>query len=147
MRCLYWAVALCVATAPLTAAPLVAYVVEDDAIAAPLTSAPGDAARGRAVVASRQIGTCVLCHAGPFPEERLPATIAPDLRGVAARLSPGQIRLRLVDSSRVNPQTVMPAYYRQDGLNRVAAAFADRPVLTAQQIEDAVAFLTTLTEP
>ena len=147
MRCLYWAVALCVATAPLTAAPLVDYVVEDDAIAAPLTSVPGDAARGRVVVASRQTGTCVLCHAGPFPEERLPATIAPDLRGVAARLSPGQIRLRLVDSSRVNPQTVMPAYYRQDGLNRVAAAFADRPVLTAQQIEDAVAFLTTLTEP
>lgn len=135
------------ATAPLTAAPLVDYVVEDDAIAAPLTSVPGDAARGRAVVASRQTGTCVLCHAGPFPEERLPASIAPDLRGVAARLSPGQIRLRLVDSSRVNPQTVMPAYYRQDGLNRVAAAFADRPVLTAQQIEDAVAFLTTLTEP
>lgn len=117
-----------------------------DAIPAPLTDTPGDPARGRAVVESRQLGTCVLCHAGPFPAERLPATIGPDLRGVGSRLTPAQIRLRLVDPARLNPDSVMPAYFRVDGLVRVAPAFRGRSVLTAQQIEDAVAFLLTLKE-
>ena len=117
-----------------------------DAIPAPLTDQPGDPARGRAVVESRQLGTCVLCHAGPFPAERLPATIGPDLRGVGSRLTAAQIRLRLVDPARLNPDSVMPAYFRVDGLVRVGPAFRGRSVLTAQQIEDAVAFLVTLKE-
>jgi len=121
-------------------------VVVGDAIVAPLTDVPGDAVRGRAVVAGRQVGTCVLCHAGPFPEERLPASIAPDLHGVGERLTPGQIRLRLVDPSVVNPDTVMPAYFRTEGLVRVGRAWQGRPVLSAQQIEDAVAYLATLKE-
>ncbi len=121
-------------------------VVVGDAIPAPLTAAPGDAARGRVVVASRQVGTCVLCHAGPFPQERLPASIAPDLHGVADRLTPGQIRLRLVDPSVVNPETVMPAYFRTEGQVRVGRQWQGKPVLSAQQIEDAVAFLATLKE-
>jgi sulfur-oxidizing protein SoxX len=123
-----------------------AFEVVGDAIPAPLTAEAGDPVRGRAVVAGRQVGTCVLCHAGPFPEERLPATIAPDLRGVADRLSAGQIRLRLVDPRLVNPETVMPAYFSQEGLVRVGRAWQGRTVLTAQQIEDAVAFLMTLKE-
>ncbi len=123
-----------------------AFEVVGDAIPAPLTAEAGDPVRGRAVVAGRQVGTCVLCHAGPFPEERLPATLAPDLRGVADRLSAGQIRLRLVDPRLVNPQTVMPAYFSLEGLVRVGRAWQGRTVLTAQQIEDAVAFLMTLKE-
>lgn len=123
-----------------------AFQVVGDAIPAPLTDLPGDPVRGRAVVAGRQVGTCVLCHAGPFPEERLPASIAPDLRGVADRLSAGQIRLRLVDPRVVNPDTVMPAYFSQQGLVRVGRAWQGRTALTAQQIEDAVAFLMTLKE-
>ena len=123
-----------------------AFEVVGEAIPAPLTAEAGDPVRGRAVVAGRQVGTCVLCHAGPFPEERLPATIAPDLRGVADRLSAGQIRLRLVDPRLVNPETVMPAYFSQEGLVRVGRAWRGRTVLTAQQIEDAVAFLMTLKE-
>ena len=123
-----------------------AFEVVGDAIPAPLTDVAGDPVRGRAVVAGRQVGTCVLCHAGPFPDERLPATIAPDLRGVADRLSAGQIRLRLVDPRVVNPATVMPAYFSQAGLVRVGRAWQGRTALTAQQIEDAVAFLMTLKE-
>lgn len=80
------------------------------------------------------------------PAERLPATIGPDLRGVGSRLTAGQIRLRLVDSSVLNPETVMPAYHRMDGLVRVGQAWRGRPVLSAQQIEDAVAWLVTLKE-
>jgi len=121
-----------------------AYAVVGDAIPAPLAGARGDAVRGRAIVVNRQLGLCLLCHSGPFPEERFQGTIGPDLRGVARRLSEGQIRLRIVDPSRLNPDTIMPAYFRTEGLTRVAPAFRGKPVLGAGEIEDVVAFLLTL---
>ena len=120
--------------------------VVGDAIPASLTGAKGDAARGRAIVANRQVGLCLLCHSGPFPEERLQGTMAPDLKGAGQRWSEGQLRLRIVDAGRLNPDTIMPPYYRIDGLTRVAPAFRGKPVLTAEQIEDVVAFLATLRE-
>ena len=115
-----------------------------EAIPESLTGAKGDPGRGRAIVANRQVGLCLLCHSGPFPEERFQGNLAPDLTGVGARLSSGQIRLRIVDASRVNPQTIMPAYYRTENLQRVAPAYRGKTVLSAQQIEDIVAFLATL---
>jgi L-cysteine S-thiosulfotransferase len=115
-----------------------------DAIPDSLTGAAGDAGRGRAIVASRQVGLCLLCHTGPFPEERFQGSLAPDLRGAGSRWSAGQLRLRLVDSSRLKPDTIMPSYYRIDHLKRVGQAWQGKPVLTAQEIEDVVAFLTTL---
>ena len=121
-----------------------AIVISGDAIETPLSGVRGDAERGRAIVANRQVGLCLLCHTGPFPEERFQGSIAPSLAGVGARLNEGQIRLRIVDASRVNSDTVMPPYYRSVGLNRVSANFRDKPILSAQQIEDVVAFLTKL---
>ncbi len=115
-----------------------------DAIPESLTGAKGDPTRGRAIVASRQIGLCLLCHSGPFPEERFQGNLAPDLRGAGRRWSEGQLRLRIVDSGRLNPSTIMPAYHRTEGLVRVAPAYRGKPVLSAAQIEDVVAFLTTL---
>ena len=126
------------------ATELAAYTVDGDSIELPLTGQAGDAARGRQVVANRQIGLCLLCHSGPFPEERFQGTIGPSLAGVGDRLSPGQIRLRIVNAGRLNPDTVMPPYYQVDGLNRVGRAWRDKPVLSAEQIEDVVAFLATL---
>jgi sulfur-oxidizing protein SoxX len=114
-----------------------------DEIPAPLNGAKGDPARGRAIVANRQVGLCLLCHSGPFPEERFQSNLAPDLRS-AARLTEGQIRQRIVDPTKVNPQSIMPAYYRSEGLTRVAPAFRGKTVLTAEQIEDIVAYLITL---
>ena len=114
-----------------------------DSIPASLTGAKGDAARGRAIVANRQVGLCLLCHTGPFPEERFQGDLAPDLRN-SARLTEGEIRLRIVDSTKVNPQSIMPAYYKSEGLTRVAPAFRGKTVLTAEQIEDVVAYLITL---
>ena len=131
-------------TAEAADAPLVPYEIVGDAIPASLTGAPGDPERGRAIVGDRRVGLCLLCHAGPFPEPRLHGTLAPDLRGVGSRLSPGQLRLRLVDAARLNPETIMPPYYRTGGLFRVAPAYAGKPILDAAQIEDAVAFLATL---
>ena len=120
------------------------FTIVEDAIPEPLTGRRGDAARGRAIVLSRQTGLCLLCHSGPFPEERFQGNIAPDLAGAGARWSEGQLRLRMVDSQRVNPATIMPSYYRSEGLNRVGSAWRGKPVLTAEQIEDVVAFLVTL---
>jgi sulfur-oxidizing protein SoxX len=129
---------------PARAEPLQPYEIVGDAIAAPLTATPGDAARGRAIVVNRRVGLCLLCHSGPFPEEKLQGNLAPDLGGTGSRWSAGQLRLRLVDASRLNPDTIMPPYYRVDGLDRVAPAFRDKPIFSAQQIEDVVAFLATL---
>lgn len=109
-----------------------------------LEGAVGDAARGRAIVASRQTGLCLLCHGGPFPEERFQGNLAPDLAGAGRRWSTAQLRLRLVDPRRLNPESIMPAYYRTEGLTRVSRAWEGKPVLNAQQVEDVVAWLATL---
>lgn len=116
----------------------------DDAMPDSLTGAKGDPARGRAIVANRQVGLCLLCHNGPFPEERFQGNLAPDLKGAGSRFSEGQLRLKIADPGRVNPATIMPAYHRTEGLVRVAPAYRGKPVLSAEQIEDVVAFLTTL---
>jgi sulfur-oxidizing protein SoxX len=92
----------------------------------------------------RRLGACLLCHTGPFPEEKFQGDLAPDLSGAGSRWSEGQLRLRLVDATRLNPDTIMPPYYRVDGLVRVGSAWRGKPILTAEQIEDVVAFLLTL---
>ena len=140
------AMALAAATAAAAAGDTVLrpFSVSGDAIPLSLTGAPGDAVRGKAIVTSRQTGLCLLCHSAPLPEEKFQGTIGPDLKGAGSRNTEGQLRLRIVDSSAVNPGTIMPAYYRLDGLERVAPAFRGRTVLTAEQIEDVVAFLMTL---
>jgi sulfur-oxidizing protein SoxX len=119
-------------------------VVVGDGIPLPLTATPGDAVRGRAIFASRQTGLCLLCHSAPIAEERFQGNLATDLAGAGARWSEAQLRLRLVDARRLNPASMMPAYYRVDGLQRVGEAWQGRPVLSAQQIEDVVAWLGTL---
>ena len=121
------------------------YAVTGDAIAMSLTGAPGDPARGRAAVVNRQ-STCILCHRGPFPEERFQGDLAPSLAGSGSRWSEGQLRLRLVDASSLNPATIMPSYYRIDGLARVGPAWRSKPILSAEQIEDIVAYLASLRE-
>ncbi len=137
------AAAVCIAC-PASAQDLPRLTVVGDAIPSSLTGAKGDPARGRAITLSRRSGLCILCHRGPFPEERFQGDLAPDLRGVGGRLSEGQLRLRIVDSSRVNAATIMPAYFRTLGLIRVAPEYRGKPVLGADEIEDVVAFLSTL---
>jgi L-cysteine S-thiosulfotransferase len=121
------------------------YTVTDDAIAKSLTGAPGDPARGRALVVARS-STCILCHSGPFPEQQFQGDLAPSLAGAGSRASAGQLRLRLVDASRLNAATIMPSYYRIDGLQRVGTTWREKPILSAEQIEDMVAYLASLRE-
>ncbi|MEZ5909864.1 MAG: sulfur oxidation c-type cytochrome SoxX [Hyphomicrobiaceae bacterium] len=120
-------------------------VVVGDGIPAPLTTATASPERGREVVRDRERGNCEICHALPEAgAARFQGDVGPPLAGVGRRLSVAQLRLRLVDGARINPQTIMPSYHRVTGLARVAAAYRGRPVLTAQEIEDAVAYLATL---
>ncbi len=114
-----------------------------DGIDAPLLGLQGNPVRGAAVVA-RQSSTCVLCHAGPYPNPHLQGNIGPDLHGVGARLTSAQLRLRLVDAAQANPDTVMPSFYTTKRLTRVGPAWRDRPILSAAEVEDAVAYLATL---
>ena len=118
--------------------------IKDGSIIDTLSAEPGNSARGRAIVASRQSGLCLLCHSGPFPEERFQGNLAPELTTSVARLTAPQLRARIVNAAHFNPQTIMPAYYRVDHLNRVAPKFVGQTILSGQEIEDVIAFLMTL---
>ena len=132
------------AVAAVTAVVMASPARAQEGIPRSLTGAPGDPVRGRAIVTNRQVGMCLLCHSGPFPEERFQGNLAPDLAGAGRRWSEGELRLRIVDPRRINPATIMPAYHRTDGLVRVAPAWRGKPILSAEQVEDVVAFLVTL---
>jgi L-cysteine S-thiosulfotransferase len=130
---------------PASAQTLRPYAIVGDAIPEPLTNARGDVARGRALVVERT-STCILCHSGPFPEQKFQGDLAPSLAGSGSRWSEAQLRLRLVDASSLNAATIMPSYYRLDGLARVGPAWRGKPILSAEQIEDIVAYLASLRE-
>ena len=139
----FFALALALMAGP-AAAQQVGHQIVDDSIPRSLTGRPGDAARGRAIVANRSVGLCLLCHSGPIAGERFQGDLAPSLAGAGSRWSEGQLRLRIVDGSRLNGDTIMPAYYRTEGLFRVAGNFEGKTILTAAQVEDVVAYLVTL---
>lgn len=124
--------------------PVANVIVEGDTIAAPLDGKIGAADRGRAIVLDRRVGNCLICHRVPVASEPFQGDLGPDLSGVGTRLSAGQIRLRLVDQTRLNPETLMPPYHRIADLTRVAERFQGKPVLNAQEIEDVVAWMLTL---
>ncbi len=124
-----------------------AFDVLGDGIPQPLSATPGDALRGRALVADRRVGLCLLCHSAPIAEERFQGNLAPPLAGAGQRWTAAQLRLRVVDNRRLNPGSLMPAFHRPATLGpaqRVATAFRGQPILNAQQVEDVVAYLETL---
>jgi len=119
--------------------------VSEGGIERPLASSPGDPERGRSLVVNREAGACTLCHA--VPGERAFGNLAPTLAGVGSKLTIAQMRLRVADSTRLNPETLMPAYYRTEAQRQVAAAYRDKTILSAQEVEDVVAYLASLKEP
>ena len=126
---------------------MASYRIDGDEVRASLTGAAGDAGRGRSIVLNRNEGACLLCHSLPPSElgaEPFMGNLAPSLAGVGSRMTAGQLRLRMIDSTRINSATIMPAYYRIEGLNQVALAYRGKPVLSAGQIEDVVAYLRQL---
>ncbi len=138
--------ALAVLAGCVTPGALAPYTVSGNGISAPLTAANAaapDSARGRALLVSRE-SNCILCHAAPETGERFFGNLGPPLSGVGTRLTAAQMRLRIVDPLFFNEESIMPAYYRVDGLNRVAETYRGLPVLNAAQIEDVIAYLLTL---
>lgn len=129
-------------------AAAVNFTVVGDGIPEPLTTTPGDAARGRAIIVNRQVGLCLLCHSGPFdrsPEEKAQGNLAADLSGAGNRNSAAQLRLRIADAQRLNPASLMPRFHVVDSdAPLVGRSWRGKPVLDAQQVEDVVAFLQTL---
>lgn len=121
-------------------------VTEDFAIPASLTGEPGNPDEGKLVVINRKLGNCLSCHTMPIPEEQFHGETGPSLWGVGARYTPEELRLRVVDPKALNPDSMMPAFYKVKGLHRVKPGFEDQPILTAKQVEDVVAYLATLTE-
>ena len=145
----YFAAALLVACAtagtPAGADELVAYkVVDGEQIPISLTGKPGDPAKGRAVAINTKLGNCLACHKMPIPEQQFHGEVGPDLAGVAGRFSEGELRLRVVDSKKLNPETIMPAFYRNSGFHRVMKKFQGKSMLNAEQVEDVIAYLMTL---
>jgi L-cysteine S-thiosulfotransferase len=126
------------------AGTLAEYQVSDGALAQPLTNQPGVPARGRTVVLDPARGNCLICHPMPIAEAEFQGDVGPDLAGVASRYSASEIRLRVVDAKRLNPDSIMPAYYRVEGLYWVLNQYRGKPILTAQEVEDVVAYLMTL---
>jgi len=115
--------------------------IDDDAIPAPLTSQPGDPLVGETVFSDRESGHCVLCHAVSGLDVEFQGDVGPDLSTVGDRLSPGQLRLRVVDYQLVRPGALMPSYYRIHNLHQVGTAYEGETILSAQDIEDIVAYL------
>lgn len=138
-----FAVALAL-SGPAAAQEMVSFKVVDNAVAQPLTDKPGDVKNGRNVVVGMRKGNCLACHVMPIPEEPFHGLVGPDLTGVASRLNEGELRARIINAKLMNSDTAMPAFYRVDGLNRVAKAHQDKTILTAQEVEDVVAYLKTL---
>ncbi|HET9046098.1 MAG TPA: sulfur oxidation c-type cytochrome SoxX [Casimicrobiaceae bacterium] len=124
--------------------PPSALKVVGDGIPDPVAATPGDAARGRSLMLARDPANCLLCHAMPDPAARFAGDLGPPLAGIGGRLTIPQLRLRVADIIRLNPATIMPSYYRVDGLSLVASAYRGKPILTAAEIEDVVAYLATL---
>ena len=139
------AVVFCaVAASGARAGELVKYQVVVDAIPQSLTGKAGDSAKGRKTAINRRKGNCLACHVMPIPEQADHGQVGPPLNEVASRLSAGQIRLRIVDSKVVNPDTIMPAFYRIKGLHRVQKKWQGKTIISAQDVEDVTAYLMTL---
>lgn len=139
-----WLAATFLAATPVFGNELVSYEIVGDAVPKALGGFVGDPQRGKVIVLDRRRGNCLICHAFPVENEPFQGDLGPQLRDVGNRLSDGQIRLRLIDPLRFNPKSLMPAYYKVDGLREVAPEYQGKPALDAQGIEDVTAYLVSL---
>ncbi len=140
------AVVCAMLTGAATAAEFAKFTVDKSnfSIADSLTGKPGDPDNGRKVAIDRKKGNCLACHTMPIPEQPFHGRIAPSLNGVGARYEAAQLRLRVVNPKVLNPNSIMPSFYKTDGYHRPLKKFADKTILSAQEVEDVVAYLTTL---
>lgn len=145
MRALAAALFCCLSTTSFAEQPFVSPTVVDHTIPVSLTGKPGDAAAGKKVFLNGRQGNCLACHSvSALSDQQFHGQVGPSLDGVAERYKPEQLRLILTDSKQMFPDTVMPAFYKIDGFQRVRPEFVGKPILTSGQVEDVIAFLETL---
>jgi len=112
-----------------------------------LTGVQGDAANGRKVFMNRKLGNCLACHANSdMNDQSFHGEVGPILDGVASRWSEEELRGILVNSKMMFEGTIMPAFYREAGFTRNLKSFEGKTIMSAQQIEDVLAYLLTLNE-
>jgi sulfur-oxidizing protein SoxX len=110
-----------------------------------LTGALGDPQRGRATMINPDKGNCIACHRiAALSAEPAHGDLGPTLNNIASRYTEAQLRQLVINAQSLYPNTIMPAYHIADGLERVASAYAGKPILSADEVEDVVAFLKTL---
>lgn len=143
-RWLEGALLLCVLDISSAVADCASFTIVDDRIPRPLAGHNGSAEAGRRVAADRQRGDCSICHRLPLPHARFHGNVGPDLSAIGARLTSAQIRLRVAANRQLNPESVMPDYCTSGGRYRVAGPFVNQPILSAAEIEDVVAWLSSL---
>jgi sulfur-oxidizing protein SoxX len=119
------------------------YTVVDDTIPVSLTGVPGDPVKGKKLAVNRKKGNCLACHQMPIPEQQFHGEVGPNLSGVGSRMTEAELRLRLVNSKALNPDTIMPAFHKV-ALNRVLKKFKGKTILGAQEVEDIIAYLITI---
>jgi len=120
---------------------------EDGAVAASLTGKPGDPAKGREWFKGRKAGNCLACHVNKdLSDESFHGEIGPALDGVADRYTEAELRGLVINAKATFEDSIMPSFYRVDHINRPLKKFAGKTILTAEQVEDVVAYLKTLEE-
>lgn len=125
---------------------------EDGAVVQSLTGTAGNAENGRTIVTSKGLGNCVSCHgAEAYADVPFHGEIGPILDGAGSRWEPAELRGIVANAKMIFEGTMMPAFYKSNGYIRPGNAYTGKaaegdlpPLLTAQQVEDVVAYLMTL---
>ena len=122
-------------------------VFTDGEVATSLTGVAGDAASGRKAFLNRKKGNCLACHSNTETDDQpFHGEVGPMLDGAADRWTEAELRGLLTNSKMMFEGTIMPAFYRADGYTRNLEKFEGKTILSAQEVEDVLAYLLTLTE-
>ncbi len=141
------AAALCATMATADAVKPMDVAFSDGMVEASLTGQAGDPAAGRKVFSNRKLGNCLACHVNSeMPEESFHGEVGPPLDGVADRWSEAELRGIVSNAKMVFEGTIMPGFYVDSGYERPLEKFEGKSILSAQQVEDVVAYLMTLKE-
>jgi len=131
-----------------TVAPDMVSFTDENAVEQSLTGKPGDPVAGSKVFANRKLGNCLACHANADQNDQpFHGEVGPELNGVADRWSEQELRAIVINSKvAFGNQTIMPSFYRQKNGARTMEKFEGKTILSAEQVEDVVAYLLTLKE-
>ena len=103
----------------------------------------GNKEKGKKIFISRKVN-CLSCHEAPIIEEKFQGNFGPSLSGIGSRYNKEELRLRVIDAKSINPDSIMPSYFKKIKFERTPAIFFNKPILSAQEVEDLVEYLYSL---